>query len=358
MRDPQTGQLTGLLKEDAVKLVTDNAPPETPQRMAEAIQAATERLHQLGIVGVHVPEAKHELAALQALWRKGELGLRVNFLVPQEDLSTLMGMGLQGGFGDSFLRLCAIKSFADGSLGTRSADMFADYDGEPANRGISVLTNEQLDGVVSRSIAGRWNVAIHAIGDRANARVLDVLEEHWEEWSPLKLRPRIEHVQLISPQDAPRLGAMGVVASMQPIHCTSDMLMADQYWGTRCSGAYAWRTLLDGGAVLSFGSDAPVEDPSVLRGIFAAVTRQREDGTPPGGWYPEQCLTAPEAAYAYTMGTAVASGEDGVKGSIRAGKLADLVVLSRDILDVPAEEILATEVVTTVLGGEIVHSAL
>jgi len=151
---------------------------------------------------------------------------------------------------------------------------------------------------------------------------------------------------------------MGVIASMQPIHCTSDMVMAERHWGARCAGAYAWRSLLDNGAVLAFGSDAPVEDPDVLHGIFAAVTRQREDGTPPEGWYPEQCLAVPEAVYAYTMGAAYASGEERSKGSLSVGKQADMVVLSQDIFDLPPQEILNTRVEATILAGEVVYSAV
>jgi len=340
-----------------MKLVDAVRPPFSREQMLDAIERATARLHQLGITSVHVPEGAADLAALQALWLRGELALRVNMLVPDSSLPGLLQTGLRSGFGDDFLRLGAIKIFADGSLGTRSADMFDPYEGEPENCGLRVTDSARLRQLVAECTAADWNVAIHAIGDRANSRALDALEEHWRDWTTRGLRPRIEHVQLLAPQDLPRLGAMGVVASMQPIHCTSDWLMAERYWGTRNSGAYAWRSLLESGAVLAFGSDAPVEDPSIIRGLFAAVTRQREDGTPPGGWYPEQCLSVPEAVYAYTMGNAYASGEEEIKGSLSPGKQADLVVLSQDIFDVPAEELLHTVVEMTVLAGDLVYSS-
>jgi len=358
-RDAQTGEPTGLLKEDAaMKMVERVAGTVSLSEKVDAVRAAVEQLHRLGIVGVHVPEDAHDLRAVQEVWLKGELDLRVNMMIPAEHLEDAVRLGLCAGFGDELLRLCAVKVFADGSLGTRTADMFEPYDSEPHNRGIEVTSMEGLSALVAACTAGGWNIAIHAIGDRANSRALDALEEHWQEWSRLGLRPRIEHVQLISPQDLPRLALMGVVASMQPIHCTSDMLMAERYWGARCSSAYAWRSLLDSGAVLAFGSDAPVETPDVLRGIFAAVTRQREDGTPPGGWYPEQCLTVPEAVYAYTMGAAYASGEERLKGSLSVGKLADMVVLSQDIFDVAPQEILHTRVEMTILAGEMVYRAV
>nr|MBC7245112.1 amidohydrolase [Chloroflexota bacterium] len=357
-RDAQTGEPTGLLKEDAaMKMVERVAGQVSLSEKVTAVRTAVEQLHRFGLVGVHVPEEPHDLSAVQEVWLKGELDLRVNMMIPAEHLDDALRLGLRSGFGDEFLRLCAVKAFADGSLGTRSADMFAPYEGEPNNCGIEVTSSAQLSKLVAACTKGGWNIAIHAIGDRANCRALDALEEHWQDWSRLGLRPRIEHVQLISPQDLPRLGAMGVIASMQPIHCTSDMIMADRYWGARCSSAYAWRSLLETGAVLAFGSDAPVETPNVLSGIFAAVTRQREDGTLPGGWYPEQCLTVPEAVYAYTMGTAYASGEERIKGSLSVGKLADMVVLSQDIFDVPAQELLHTRVEMTILAGEVVYRA-
>lgn len=352
----EAGEPTGLLKEDAaMKMVEQVAGPVSLSEKMAAVRAAAEQLHRLGVVGVHVPEEAHDLRAIQEVRLRGELALRVNMMIPAGNLDNALQLGLRAGFGDDFLRLCAVKAFADGSLGTRSADMFEPYDDEPDNCGIEVTSTEQLSAWVAACTTGGWNIAIHAIGDRANSRALDALEEHWQEWSRLGLRPRIEHVQLISPQDLPRLGLMGVIASMQPIHCTSDILMADRHWGARCSSAYAWRSLLDNGAVLAFGSDAPVETPDVLRGIFAAVTRQREDGMPPGGWYPEQCLTVPEAVYAYTVGAAYASGEERIKGSLSMGKLADMVVLSQDIFDVPPPEILHTRVEMTILGGEVVY---
>lgn len=357
-RDPETAELTGVLKEEpAMQMIEEAAGPAPFEERTEAIHAATERLHRMGIVGVHVPEEQHELAALQSVWLRGELSLRVNMMVPDKHLDKALQMGLRAGLGDEFLRLCAIKVYADGSLGSRTADIFAPYEGELANRGIEVTNNERLSQIVAACSEGGWSVAFHALGDRANCRVLDALEEHWREWSRRGLRMRIEHAQLLSPQDVPRLGTMGVIASMQPIHCTSDMVMAERHWGARCSGAYAWRSLLESGAVLAFGSDAAVETPDVLCGIYAAVTRQREDGTPDGGWYPEQCVTVPEAVYAYTMGAAYASGEEYIKGSLSIGKQGDAVVLSQDIFDLPPQEILNTRVEATILAGEVVSSA-
>jgi len=293
-RDSETGELTGVLKENpAIDIMIEAAGPAPLAERMRAIEAAQERLHRYGVVGVHVPEEEHEFAALQRAWLEGHLRLRVSFMVADKYLDGALKMGLGPGFGDDFLRLSNVKAYADGSLGSRTADMLAPYEGQASNRGVEVSGSECLSDLVARCTTGGWSPAIHAIGDRANHRVLNALEEHWHEWARRGLRPRIEHAQLLAPQDVARLGTMGVIASMQPIHCTSDLLMAERYWGSRCSGAFAWRSLLECGTLLAFGSDAPVEEPSVLRGIFAAVTRQREDGTPAGGWYPEQCLSVP-----------------------------------------------------------------
>ena len=357
LRQVANGELTGVLKERAMESVAKVAGPFTEDEQIPALVSALERLHRYGVVGVHTPERVQGFSALQRLWRRGRLTLRVNVMIPDDDFAHAQRMGLAAGFGDGYLRLLAVKAYSDGALGSRTADMFEPYETERQNRGIEVASGEHLSQLVAACSAAEWGIAIHAIGDRANCRVLDALEEHWPTWSEHSIRPRIEHVQLISPEDAPRLGAMGVVASMQPIHCTSDMLMAEEHWGARCSGAYAWRSLLEGGATLAFGSDAPVEEPSVLRGMYAAVTRTREDGMPAGGWYPEQCLTVPEAVYAYTSGGAYASGEEHVTGSITVGKRADLVVLSQDIFKADSQGLLTTEVAATIVGGKVVFRA-
>jgi hypothetical protein len=171
----------------------------------------------------------------------------------------------------------------------------------------------------------------------------------------MTLRHRIEHAQLLHPTDIPRFKELDIIASMQPIHATSDIVLAERYWADRGDGAYAWKSLLDAGARLAFGSDAPVESPNPLAGIHAAVTRQRADGEPEGRWHPQECLSIAEAVHGYTLGAAYASGEEEQKGSITAGKLADMVVLSQDIFHVPPGEILNTRVLATVFDGNIVY---
>ncbi len=357
LREAEIGELTGVLQERAMEAMAKVAGPFSEAELAPAILSAVQTLHRMGVVGVHTPERANGLSGLQSVWRQGDLDLRVNVMIRSEDFVHARAMGLGAGFGDEYLRLLAVKAYSDGALGSRTADMFEPYDTDPVNRGIEVTSSEVLSQLIAECSSTGWEIAIHAIGDRANSRVLDALEEHWSDWRSRGIRPRIEHVQLISPEDVPRLGAMGVIASMQPIHCTSDMLMAEEHWGARCSGAYAWRSLLENGATLAFGSDAPVEKPDVLHGIHAALTRTREDGEPAGGWYAEQCLTVPEAVYAYTLGAAYASGEERIKGSISVGKQADLVVLSRDIFEGQAQDVLGTEVEMTIVAGEVVFAS-
>lgn len=357
-RYAQSGEPTGLLREGpAMQVAEQAAGPPSLEVKAAALQVATRHLHTLGVVSVQSPEEEHDWTALQQVWQRGELGLRVNVMITTRWLEHVRSMGLRAGLGDSLLRLSAVKIFADGALGSRSADMFEPYDDEPENRGIEVTSTAQLEHLVSDCCAAGWNMAIHAIGDRANHRVLDVLETQRAEWMRQGLRPRIEHVQLLAPTDVKRLAQIGIVASMQPIHCTSDYVMADKHWGKRCHSAYAWRSVLDSGAVLAFGSDAPVEEPDVLRGIHAAVTRQRADGSPAGGWHAEQCLSVAEAVHAYTQGAAYAIGEEHNQGSLSVGKWADMVILSQDIMNLPPPEILNTRVEATFLAGKPVYCA-
>jgi hypothetical protein len=207
---------------------------------------------------------------------------------------------------------------------------------------------------VRRANAVGLSCAIHAIGDRACRTVLDV----YEEVGARELRNRIEHVQLLHPQDYDRLGKLGVIASMQPIHATSDMLISDKYWGQRSAGAYAWRTQLNAGAALAFGSDCPVEKIDPLMGIHAAVTRRRADGNPgPDGWYPEQRLSVEDAVRGFTSGAAYAAGLENKLGSITPGKLADFTVLDRDIFEIEPMEILNARVDATIIGGKFMWRA-
>ncbi len=347
-----SGEPTGILQENAMDLVYRAAPPPSVADMVAACRAGVPLAHQVGLTGIHDCEGSDEFAAFQELERQGELTLRVLMHIPAENLDAAIAVGLRDGFGHERLRLHGVKLFADGALGSRSAWMLHPYEGDADNRGVPTLPAEELADRVRRANRAGLSVAVHAIGDAANRAVLDAIEQQGV-WS---LRNRIEHVQLLHPDDAPRLARLGVTASMQPIHATSDMDIADRHWGERAAAGYAWRSLLLAGAVLAFGSDAPVEDWSPLRGIHAAVTRRRPDGTPGAeGWYPAQRISVTEAVHAYTMGAAWAGGEEQIKGSLMSGKLADLVVLDRDIWAVDPMDIGQTQVVGTMVGGQWVY---
>jgi predicted amidohydrolase YtcJ len=279
--------------------------------------------------------------------------------VPVYRLEHALGVGLRSGFGDDWLRIGGVKIFADGALGSRTAAMLAPYEGEPDNRGIIVTDKEEMLERAREAAAGGLSLTVHAIGDRANHDVLDVYEQlrRDERGRPgPRLRHRIEHVQVLHPDDRNRLAELGVIASMQPIHATSDMDMAERHWGERARLSYAWRTLWDSGALVVFGSDAPVERIDPLPGIHAAVTRRRADGRPgPDGWYPDQRLRLWEAIYAFTGAAARTSGQSASQGTIAPGKLADLTIFDRDLFAVPADELLEVGIAGTMVGGVFRH---
>jgi len=355
-RESASGEPAGILKEEAMALVSRLLDEPSVDEAAEATRAAIPHAHRAGLVGVHTLEGALAFRAFQRLRSAGELRLRTLVTVPKGNLDAAIQTGLRSGFGDQWLRIGGVKIFADGALGSRTAYMLAPYEGESDYCGVSTATPEHLREVVDKAARAGLPAFIHAIGDRANREALDAVEASREAGVGLHLRHRIEHAQLLDPADVGRFAALGVVASMQPIHATQDMLIADKHWGSRSAGAYAFRSLLDDGAVLAFGSDCPVEDLSPLVGIHAAVTRRRADGSSgPEGWYPEQRLTVEEAVRAYTIGPAYAGGEEVSRGSLAPGKLADLVVLSQDIFAVDPMAILETDVVATLVGGEFVY---
>jgi predicted amidohydrolase YtcJ len=298
--------------------------------------------------------------ALQDLEAGGKLALRVVKGIPREMLDKAMSLGLRTGFGSEWLTVGALKMFADGALGPQTAWMLEPYEASPgAGCGIPTLTEKQMTEDVRRVNAAGLACAVHAIGDAACRAVLNSFEKAAPPpGAPAQraLRNRLEHAQLLHPEDLPRLAGMGVVASMQPIHATSDMLIAEKHWGTRCASAYAWKALLASGAALAFGSDCPVEIPNPLAGIHAAVTRRRADGTPgPEGWRPEQRLTVEQAVRAFTEGAAFAAGREREQGRIAPGMLADLTVLDRDIFAIDPHGIREAAASATIVGGRFVH---
>jgi predicted amidohydrolase YtcJ len=354
-RDEDTGRLVGILKEEAMHLIDDVAPLPGREARQEALRRAIAEAQQLGLTGIHDCDGRESLSDYQELLSRGELGLRVFMMIPRDNLNEAIELGLRGGFGNEYLRIGNLKLFSDGTLGSQTAEMLEPFTGQPQNLGITAISQEELEDFMQRATDAGIACSVHAIGDKANRRVLDAFAKQRQRGRGAGLRHRIEHVQLLHPDYISRFKELDIIASMQPIHATSDMILADKYWGDRARCSYAWKSLSSAGVRLAFGSDAPVESLDPLVGIHAAVTRQRAKGEPEGGWYPQERLTVAEAVHGYTLGAAYASGEEREKGSITAGKLADLVVLSQDVFDVPSQEILNTRAVATIFDGKIVY---
>ncbi len=369
--DPAGGKISrdaaggpdGLLFETAMPLVGEVIPKLTDEEVADQVRLAIERAHRGGLTGIHDFDGAAAFRAYQLLLQRGDLTLRIVKNIPVELLDHAIELGVRWGFGGDMLRMGGVKTFADGALGPKTAWMIAPYENEPENYGISVTDPEVMMENVSRASAAGLPSTIHAIGDRAVHHVLNVYEAVRREEaargiSPSQMRHRIEHVQIIAPEDAGRLGQLGVIASMQPNHATSDMLMADAYWGDRATYAYNWRLQMDAGAPMAFGSDAPIEPIEPLPNIQAAVTRRRLDGTPgPDGWRSggRGCLSVDEAVRGFTRGPAYAGGTEATLGQLAPGFLADLVVLGRDIYSIDRMEIAETPVLGTMVGGVWVH---
>lgn len=359
------GSPTGILFETAMALVANMLPEPGPATVAKAIKDALPLLWQMGLTGVHDFDRQTCFTALQLLNEAGELRLRVTKSLPIENLPQAVEIGLRTGFGNDFLRIGSIKAFADGALGPRTAAMLQPYEGEPDNRGIAMLDAEEIFERGRLAVENGLSLAIHAIGDRANHEVLEAYTQlrHYEQKNPVfigrQLRHRIEHVQIIHPDDVHRLAQLNIIASMQPIHAVSDFPMADRFWGKRAEHAYAWRTISDFGTAMAYGSDAPVESPNPFWGLHAAVSRRRPDGSPgPEGWYSSQRLTMTEALHGFTVGAAYAAGLENCLGKLAPGFLADLLVLNEDLFHCDMDSLRDLRPAATMIAGEWVYTTI
>lgn len=357
----EDGSLNGILFESAMELMDQALPQPTLEQITRAIYAAQPILWQMGLTGLHDYDGRDCFSALQVLHLEKKLDLRVVKGIPLELLPDAVALGLRSGFGDNILRIGSVKAFADGALGPQTAAMIQPYENSADNRGMLLMDAEELYEHGSMAARNGLSMAVHAIGDRANHEVLNGFKqlrefEREENGGEIRLRHRIEHVQLLHPGDLGRLAELGVIASMQPIHATSDMIGADRHWGKRAAYSYAWRSLIEHGATLAFGSDAPVESPNPFWGIHAAVTRRRLDGSPgQDGWYPEQRLTVMEALQAYTTGAAYASGMEDRLGKLAPGYLADLLLLDRDPFQCQPDELRDIHPLGTMVNGKWVY---
>jgi hypothetical protein len=349
------GEPTGILKDNAQDLVWKVVPAPPAELEDRALDTAMTYVAARGVTSVHNMGSWGDLAVFERARQAGRLRTRIFAAVPLASWERLRDTVAARGRGDAWLRIGGLKGFVDGSLGSHTAAMFAPFTDAPGDRGLFVNTPDDLYAWTSGADKAGLQVIVHAIGDRAISTQLDIFERVAREDGARDRRFRIEHAQHVAPKDFPRFAALGVIASMQPYHAIDDGRWADKVIGAeRAKGTYAFRTLLDDHASLAFGSDWFVAPPTPLEGMYAAVTRRTLDDKHPDGWVPEQKITVEEALRAYTTGGAFASFEEREKGSLIAGKLADLVMIDRDLTTIPPAQIRDAQVMLTVVGGTIV----
>jgi predicted amidohydrolase YtcJ len=352
------GEPTGMLKEDsAMSLVAQNIPEPSDEQRRRGIELVLADVAKNGVTSVQDNSDWDDFLVYHDLREEKKLTVRItewlHFTTP---LGELQNMRSEGGVSDSFLKTGALKMVTDGALGSRTAALLAPYSDDPSASGILTMDPAKLRQMaIERDKAG-FQLAFHAIGDRANRVALDVFEAVAKANGPRDRRDRIEHAQVVAPEDFPRFASLKVIASMQPSHQTTDMRWAEQRVGPdRIKGAYAWATLQKSGARLAFGTDYPVEPISPMRGLYACVTRELPDGGPQGGWQPQEKISLDDCIRAYTSGSAYAQFEEGKKGELKRGEYADFVVLSNDLTKVPPSEFGKTRVLRTVVGGRTVY---
>jgi predicted amidohydrolase YtcJ len=361
----ENGDPTGILKDAATGLVERIMPRLSAQEVDRAMQVALGVAAEHGITSVQnmagssVDRMQPDtLRVFEKREREGRLTVRIYEAEPVRDFRNLANAGIVAPFGSALLRIGNLKAFADGSLGSETAWMDEPFADRPDYRGLGgsdLLDSEHFYDELRQADQAGLQISIHAIGDRANRTILDLYARLEKENGPADRRLRIEHVQHLHPADYPRFAQLGVVASMQPYHAIDDGRWAINELGSeRIKSSYAWKSLLDAGATLAFGSDWPVAPLDALIGIYAATTRRTLDGKNPNGWIPEQRITVAQAVHAYTVGSAYAEHQETVKGSIKKGMLADLVVLSDDIFAIPPESIDRTRVDMTIFDGQII----
>jgi predicted amidohydrolase YtcJ len=355
------GALTGLLKDNAMTLVEGKVTPPPDEMKDRALDAAMRYVNAQGVTTVHNMGTWDDLAVFARAWRAHRLTTRVYAVVPLNTWKQLWRTveartyGPEGR-GDEWLRVGGLKGFVDGSLGSHTAAFRDPFTDAPNDRGLFVNTPEDLYEWISNAEEHRFQVMVHAIGDRAIGTLLDIYERVAAERGARDRRFRVEHAQHLAPADIPRFHGLGVIASMQPYHAIDDGRWAERAIGPeRIKTTYAFRSLLDAEAALAFGSDWFVAPPTPLEGIYAAVTRRTLDGRNPGGWVPAQKITIEQALRAYTRGGAYASFDEHQKGTITPGMIADLAVIDRDLRTIPPEEIRDAKVVRTIVGGKVVY---
>jgi len=342
-----SGEPTGVLREESAWQFRARFAMPSQDEFVDATREGLRTATSRGVVAIHDKDGWLGAPGIfQRVREGGALTLRVWQSVPYERLPELEALGMRSGIGDDFLRIGYLKAFMDGTLGSQTAWMLDDS-------GVMITSGEELTEIIRAGARAGWPVGVHAIGDRANREALDAFESTRDEWAPLGLRQRIEHAQCLAPEDVRRFAALGVACSVQFSHAPSDRDLADRFWADRSENAYAFGSLWESGALVANGSDAPVEELDPLAGIRAGVLRTIDERP---AWHPEQRLTVEEAFLASTVNAAWLTGDERRRGKLLPGYLADLVVLSRDPLECPPDELETVEVVATMVGGRWVHN--
>jgi predicted amidohydrolase YtcJ len=334
----------GIIGENAIPSIRSRIPKPTAETRKNAMLRAQERLHKLGIAGIHSVDANEAFGDLQDLAAEGKLRLRVFHSIPLRQLEDVVRLGLRSGLGNDWFQFGQVKIFSDGALGSQSALMLEPYL-QTGLTGIETISERELTDKIGLALKNGISLAVHAIGDKANRRVLNAFEQNSHALKIPRAMSRIEHAQLLHSDDISRFAEIGVVASMQPYHAISDHDLAQRFWGKRAEFSYAWRSLLENGAMLIFGSDAPVEEPHTIEDLQAAAHRFNWNDR-------SQAISPAEALYAYTTAPVIASGNQAARGTLEPGKIADFTIFAGDVL---RSQFRDTKILATVIDGQFAY---